>query len=100
MAVDLEELRMMAGEISEAGHSDGAKLIRDAIAELSANREAAIGGNDGVAYLRLRTALRKIAELRFSEAGEPFDEALDIADAALAVGVNVGVSAPQAEPAA
>lgn len=28
-------------------------------------------------------ALRRIAELRYSEAGEPFDDALDIADAAL-----------------
>jgi hypothetical protein len=33
---------------------------------------------------RLRAALQKVAEQRFSEAAEPFDDALDIADAALA----------------
>jgi hypothetical protein len=32
---------------------------------------------------RLRAALKKIAELRYVDANEPFDEALDIADAAL-----------------
>ena len=32
---------------------------------------------------RLRAALTKIADLRYSEADEPLDEAIDIADAAI-----------------
>lgn len=32
---------------------------------------------------RLRAGVKRIAELRYSDAGEPFDEALDIADALL-----------------
>jgi hypothetical protein len=108
-----EYLRGIATDLDRIGATGRANELRYVIGQLSANPDETVGVNVGAEIARVENAARAIA----SELGKDFDKLFclsmdpdvltkdDMRRAAKAavrayVGVNVGVSAPQAEPAA